>query len=312
MPTRDPKPPSIPDATPPPKVEGEVTSELEQLCELANAAIREYVIPSMLKIHADVTKKYTALRKRALRGEGIDEEEVATLWSDLRPQHRGVAIEQTEAVLANNFLVSTLFGTRMHDLEKGTSKYIDYLQDYLHARKHDWAEIPELPIVEPLDTSKLLVRPENLELTKRDSLSEVLKLLFELSVKKDLAERNVQLSVKSDEEIRIDHYVSLTMACFEELAKNAADTMPSGGKLDVQAKTTGNTISITFKDTGEGMSPETLQKALAGGFTTKQAGTGRGLGLMKDYFEKILKGKMEIASEESIGTTITIKLPLAK
>ncbi|MGN2253364.1 CHASE3 domain-containing protein [Frateuria sp. GZRe12] len=111
------------------------------------------------------------------------------------------------------------------------------------------------------------------------------------------------------------------------LAVNARDAMPEGGRLTIQTAnvfldedyassradmTSGAYVMIAVTDTGHGMSAEVSRKAFDPFFTTKPAGKGTGLGLSQVYgFIKQSGGQVEIDSEEGKGTTIRIYLPRA-
>ena len=109
------------------------------------------------------------------------------------------------------------------------------------------------------------------------------------------------------------------------LALNARDAMPSGGQLLIETRnlstsdaecppllTGGDYVLISATDTGQGMSPEVLEKAFEPFFTTKDQGRGTGLGLSTIYgFAEQSGGLATIASAPSIGTTVSLYLPRA-
>lgn len=104
------------------------------------------------------------------------------------------------------------------------------------------------------------------------------------------------------------------------LAVNARDAMADGGTLRIAAanaqlagfpqELSGDFVVISATDTGCGMSPEILAKAIEPFFTTKEEGKGTGLGLSQVYgFAKHSGGATTIESAVGRGTTVTIYIP---
>jgi signal transduction histidine kinase/ActR/RegA family two-component response regulator len=109
------------------------------------------------------------------------------------------------------------------------------------------------------------------------------------------------------------------------LVVNARDAMPQGGKLMIRTSNIelspgeaaaladavpGSYVVVAVEDTGSGMPPDVLARALEPFFTTKEVGQGTDLGLSQVYgFVRQSGGFLSIASTPGTGTTVRIHLP---
>jgi CheY-like chemotaxis protein/anti-sigma regulatory factor (Ser/Thr protein kinase) len=95
------------------------------------------------------------------------------------------------------------------------------------------------------------------------------------------------------------------------LCVNAVDAMPAGGVLCLQTRTTpAGEVEAIVTDTGLGMAPEVLARAMEPFFTTKPPGKGTGLGLPGVYGTmKAHGGSVQLTSEEGRGTRVVLRFP---
>ena len=95
------------------------------------------------------------------------------------------------------------------------------------------------------------------------------------------------------------------------LCLNAVDAMGGQGVLTLRTRNAGpDQVELRVEDTGCGMAPEVLRKALDPYFTTKDQGKGTGLGLSIVYSTvKAHRGDMEIQSTPGAGTQVILRLP---
>ena len=124
---------------------------------------------------------------------------------------------------------------------------------------------------------------------------------------------------------KVEADVSELESTLLNLALNARDAMPDGGKLTIETSnaylddeycrrhndlTPGQYVLIAVSDSGVGMSGETIERAFEPFFTTKETGKGTGLGLSQVYgFIKQSGGHVKIYSEPGEGTSIKLYLP---
>jgi PAS domain S-box-containing protein len=121
--------------------------------------------------------------------------------------------------------------------------------------------------------------------------------------------RNVHVvdSTKKQPKITVD--AEKIRRVFINVVKNAVEAMPQGGRLTILSTRTNSHLQIAFKDTGEGMTKETIEKVWSPLFTTKPTGIGLGLPIVKRLVEAH-GGSIRVESEPGKGSTFTVTIPI--
>ena len=153
--------------------------------------------------------------------------------------------------------------------------------------------------IEPVDINRTIVEAIAIISRKADTAG--------IAIVKNLAS---QATVVEADPVRIRQVLLNVLA-------NAVKFTPAGGRIDVSTTVTPTDLQIAVKDTGVGMAPEDIPRALEP-FTQvgreralSQEGTGLGLPISKTLVE-LHGGRLEISSAPKQGTTVTIDLPIRR
>jgi signal transduction histidine kinase len=269
-----------------------------------------------LRALSETLEKKVSVRTEALVEEmqrRIEAEEV------LRQAQKMEAIGQLTGGVAHDFnnMLAVIMGgldLALRRLAKGDTSVDKYLTNAQEGTRRAAALTQRLlafarqqPLEpEPVEASKLIAGMSDL---LRRSLGETIKLetVLDGDIRRTHVDRN-----------QLENAIL-------NLAVNARDAMPRGGKLTIEASNAdignkrtagragvpvGQYVLIAVTDTGSGMPPEVIAKAFDPFFTTKKSGAGTGLGLSQVYgFVTQSGGQVKIHSEVGKGTTIKIYLP---
>ena len=96
---------------------------------------------------------------------------------------------------------------------------------------------------------------------------------------------------------------------FLNILINAMQSTPDGGRIRVEISSNDRWLTVHFDDEGQGIPPENLDKIWDPFFTTKEQGTGLGLGIVKNVVESH-GGSIQIVNRPVRGTRVTIELPV--
>ncbi|MBC7387477.1 MAG: CHASE2 domain-containing protein [Cryobacterium sp.] len=193
--------------------------------------------------------------------------------------------------------------SRLDSLEKENLQHIMNSTDELN---HFISSVLELTKVESSQTT--------LNLESKD-VNQVLERVVE---RFDAQSRSSGVKIRMNLEplfpIRID--VSLIAKVLTNIIDNAIKYSPAGSEILIQTVDLGDTVEISVKDEGIGLSPEELKNLFTRFYraqndqTTKTAGSGLGLYLTKFFVEAHL-GRVEVVSEQNVGSLFKIILPVA-
>ena len=138
----------------------------------------------------------------------------------------------------------------------------------------------------------------------------------------DVIDKNIRfLATQSEEkgytiQTHLDGHLPLILAdadmlyqAFLNILMNAMQSMPDGGTIDIWAKGANHSVWVAFEDHGDGISNEIHEKIWDPFFTTKDKGTGLGLGIVKKIVEAH-GGQIRIDNRSEGGARVSIRLPV--
>jgi PAS domain S-box-containing protein len=239
---------------------------------------------NQLKEHSehleDLVQERTKALQQAQRMATIGEL-AAMVGHDIRNPLQGIAI-------ATHYLM-TIEGSKLG--EKGKEMLQLIQEDILRSDKI---------INDLLDYSREL----HLEQSETDAKSIVEDALTHLKIP---AEIRVVDSTQNETKMALD--AEKMRRVFLNLLQNAIDAMPKGGTLTITSKRSNGRVEIAFRDTGVGMTEETMRKLWNPLYTTKAKGMGFGLAISRRVVEAH-EGSITVESRPGEGSTFTVSLPL--
>ena len=146
-------------------------------------------------------------------------------------------------------------------------------------------------------------REIHLELTETDVRSITKDALAHLKIPSVVRFVN---STQNEPKLKLD--TEKMRRVFLNLLQNAIDAMPDGGTLTITSKISNSNLEIAFKDTGVGLTPETMRELWSPLHTTKAKGMGLGLAICKRIVEAH-GGSLLVESTLGKGSTFTVRLP---
>ena len=175
----------------------------------------------------------------------------------------------------------------LSDSNKGLERIRKTIFDLKTYARGDSEEIDWVDLVEVVESALNLVSNE---------------LKYKAEVVKDYAEVS-----------RVSGSAQRLGQVFINILVNAAQSIAEKGTVGVRVYELDNTVFAEIKDSGSGMSEETMKKIFDPFFTTKPVGVGTGLGLsVSQEIVKKYHGELRVSSELGKGTTFTVSFPAVK
>ncbi|NTW66165.1 MAG: PAS domain S-box protein, partial [Nitrospirae bacterium] len=257
--------------------------------------------------------------KRYLVGVGIDISERKSLEQQLLHSQKMESIGQLAGGIAhdfNNILAAIVgYGNVLQMKMRNDDPSKDYVNQILTSAERA-ANLTQSLLA---FSRKQVINPKNIDLN--ESISKVEKFLA-----RTIGEDIMLTTALSKEALILFADVTQIEQVLMNLATNARDAMPTGGRLmietgrvmldDVYIRAKGYGAPgpyavLSISDTGKGMDEQTQKKIFEPFFTTKELGRGTGLGLAIVYgIVKQNNGYINVYSEPGNGTTFKIYFPL--
>jgi signal transduction histidine kinase/ActR/RegA family two-component response regulator len=307
-------------------IEG-ITKALTAMASIATAAMLWPLLPKLLAIPSpsQLQQAYAALEREGRQRRGVEEmlqkfRDVEATESQVRQAQKMEAIGQLTGGVAHDFnnILTVITGT------------IEILVDELKDRPQlaSIAKMIDSAATRGADLTQHLLAFARRQPLQPRSVDVNALIVDSANLLKPTLGEHIDIEPVLDRKVApalIDP--SQLSTAILNLALNARDAMPHGGKLTLESRNVvldenyarmnsevdpGNYVMIAVSDTGEGMAPDLLDKVFEPFFTTKEVGKGSGLGLSMVYgFVKQSNGHIKIYSEVGHGTTVKLYLPQA-
>jgi len=282
-----------------------------------------YVFPVEIAINfiSEKNNNYMIAIARDITERKKEEEERIKLEEQLRQSQKMEAVGQLAGGVAHDFnnILSAIINYNyiMRDMTPGDPEYLNASDEILSLANR----------AVHITRSLLSYSRKQIFELKALHLNEVLKNI-ESFICNFIGEDIELVTIASEDDPVIMADKNHIEQCIMNLATNARDAMPDGGRLTIKLEVTemnddfihshnfgvpGTFALISVTDTGMGMNKETRQKIFDPFFTTKEVGKGTGLGLSMIYgITKQHKGYIDVYSRPGHGTTFRLYFPLIK
>jgi PAS domain S-box-containing protein len=263
--------------------------------------------------HKDGTYRWIREENKLIRDKERHPQEVIGYWTDVTEWKR----MEAELVKSQRFAAigetAAMVGHDLRNPLQGIAGAVYYLATKERPKLSKEGRKMLQLIEEGIGRSDKIIndlleysRELRLELSETNVKSIAQDALARVKVPKGI---HVVNSAKNQPPMKLD--VEKMRRVFLNLTLNAVDAMPKGGTLTIASTRSGDNVHVTFKDTGEGMTTETLAKLWSPLFTTKAKGMGFGMAIAKRLVEAH-GGSINVESKLGNGSTFVVTLPIKR
>ncbi len=231
-------------------------------------------------------------------------------------------LQETRQALVDNerlSIIGKMASTILHDLKNPMTTIAGFAQ-LIGLKEMPYEEIVKYTKIIAQQVSHFNTLAQELQAFARGSSTLQLQILdfpgcineTLSNIQFNLAQQKMSLvtDIQGQAKINIDPHRFYRV--YENLANNAAEAMSEGGTLTIKTYVNKSKLIMEISDTGHGMEQEIQEKVFDEFFTYKKhKGTGLGLAIVKSIVTDH-KGEITVNSKFNVGTTFTIKLPIAK
>ena len=244
----------------------------------------------------ELAEKYAEEKDRAEDANRTKSEFLANISHELRTPLNAV-------IGFSEIMQSGMFG------DLGSPKYAEYCNDIHHSGTYLLGVINDILDMSRIEAGRMVLDLENLVLD--DIVEESIRIVSTQAEAQQIevvSEAGKNLTMRGDR--RAIKQIMLN------LLSNAVKFTPAKGKITVRAKRTAGAIIFSVKDTGIGIPPDGLKKLgrpfeqVSNQFTKSHRGSGLGLAITTSLTE-LHGGAIRIRSREGVGTTVSVRLPVA-
>lgn len=245
---------------------------------------------------------------------------LAVFWLDHR-MLRG----QNKNLTAQTRFKSDFIGVLSHDIKTPLARIkamVDVLSSDLSLLKYEQKmalmqiEKSQLELTNFIDNMVQMSHLEGGELTLKIRTSDINKIIAEVvkSLKFKSQEKNIEIVIELEPIFSFKFDPVLVKQILANLIENALKYSPNNTKVFITSEDKDNEVIIQVRDEGIGISEQDIPYIFDRYFRSKSAKTtstkSSGLGLyLAQAFTKLHKGKIEVSSQEGVGSVFTFRLP---